>query len=286
MSGKFGLIVCIGILVLILFLYFKFVKHIRCGCMTLITGGVKTGKSTLSVATSIREFRIVHFKWRIRYFFCKILRKPLPEEPYYYSNVPIKVKGYHVLELDHLLRKKRLHYKSVVYIQEAALVCDSQLIRSQDINNNLNLFFCLFGHETRGGKIFIDCQSITNLHYGIKRNMSNYVYIHHIKKIPFFILCYVRELIHSEDNNNINVFTKDIEEDLKFILIPKSTWKKFDAYSFSSLTDYLDSKAVKKDITDKDLKVENVISFRPEFNMSVAQLIEKEKKQRSENEKR
>ena len=124
MSSRIGLYICIGLLILILFLYFKFVKHIRCGCLTLITGGVKTGKSTLSVATSIREYRITLFRWYIRKFFCKIFRKPIPEMPLYYSNVPIKVKNYHVLELDHLLRKKRLNYKSVVYIQEAALVCE------------------------------------------------------------------------------------------------------------------------------------------------------------------
>lgn len=282
MSNTILTFVLIAIAILLLFLYFKYIKHIKVGCITLVTGGVKTGKSTLSVATALREYRFAMFHWHIDRFFCKLFKKSIPEMPLFYSNVPIKVKNFRQLELDHLLRKKRFAYKSVVYMQEASLLADSQLIKDKDINNSLMLFFKLFGHETKGGKLIIDTQSICDVHYSLKRSLSNYVYIHHIKKIPFFVLCYVREMIHSEDNSSVNVFNQDVEEDLKIILVPKSVWKKFDCYSFSSLTDALNKDSLK--LKHKKLKVMEVVSFRPEFNISVKEL-EHLTAQRSENEK-
>lgn len=267
MSDKIALFICIAALIFVLFLYFKFIKHLKIGCICLVTGGVKTGKSTLSVATALREYRIALFRWKIKSFFCNLFRKPIPEKPLFYSNVPIKVNNFVPLELAHLLREKRFNYKSVVYLQEASLLCDSQLIKDKDLNNKLMLFFKLFGHETKGGKLIIDTQSICDTHYSLKRSLSNYVYIHHIQKIPFFVICYVRELMHSEDNSTINVVTKDVEEDLKRIIVPKSVWKKFDCYCLSSFTDYLNNNSNTKKVDD--LKVSEMVSFRPEFNFNV-----------------
>lgn len=277
-----GLIILIGLIIFAIFLYFKFVKHLKIGCICLVTGGVKTGKSTLSVATALREYRIALFNWRIKKIFCKIFHKQVPEMPLFYSNVPIEVKNFVPLQLKHLLREKRFNYKSIVYIQEASLLCDSQLIKDKDLNNKLMLFFKLFGHETHGGKLIIDTQSICDTHYSLKRSLSNYIYIHHIKKIPFFIVCYVRELMHSEDNSTVNVVTKDVEEDLKRIIISKRVWKKFDCYSLSSFTDFLDKDG--KTVKINKLKVNEMVSFRPEFNFSVSEMQSNLK--RSENEKR
>lgn len=261
-------ILCIAFIILCVFLYFKLFKHLVIGCICLITGGVKTGKSTLSVWLAVSEYRKALIRYYIKLFFCKLLHKPLPEKPLLYSNIPLKrVKNYVPLELAHLLREKRVNYKSVVYIQEASLVCDSQLIKDKDLNNRLMLFFKLFGHESRGGKLIIDTQSICDTHYSLKRSLSNYIYIHHLIKIPFFVILYVRELMHSEDNSTINVAIRDVDEDLKRIIIPKSVWKKFDCYCLSSFTDYLDADSKPKKVDS--LKVEQMISFRPEFNMSV-----------------
>lgn len=267
MSDKIAIFICIAVFIFLLFLYFKFIKHLKIGCICLVTGGVKTGKSTLSVATALREYRIALFRWNVKKFFAKLFKKEIPEMPLFYSNVPIKVKNFVPLELAHLLREKRFNYKSVVYLQEASLLCDSQLIKDKDLNNKLMLFFKLFGHETKGGKLIIDTQSICDTHYSLKRSLSNYVYIHHIQKIPFFVICYVRELMHSEDNSTINVVTKDVEEDLKRIIVPKSVWKKFDCYCLSSFTDYLNNNSKTQKVDD--LKVSEMVSFRPEFNFNV-----------------
>ena len=79
--------------------------------------------------------------------------------PLIYSNVPLAM-PYVPLTDDLLLRKKRFVYGSVIYVQEASLVADSQLIRDMDVNERLMLFNKLIGHETKGGVIIYDTQCI------------------------------------------------------------------------------------------------------------------------------
>jgi len=283
-------ILFIAFIILCIFLYFKLFKRIVVGAICIITGGVKTGKSTLSVWLATQDYKRVLFKWKVKKFFCSVLKKPIPEMPLLYSNVPLKkVKNYTPLKLEHLLRQERLKYKSIVYIQEASLVCDSQLIKDKDLNNSLMLFFKLFSHMTHGGRLYVDSQQIADTHYSLRRSMSNYIYIHHMIKIPFFVILYVREMLHSEDNSVVNVAIRDVDEDLKRIIVPKSVWKKFDCYCMSSLTDYLDVNSKVEKV--KNLKVENVISFRPEFNISVSDvkrryLIKKQQRSDYENSKK
>ena len=53
-------------------------------------------------------------------------------------------------------------------------------------------------------------------------------------------MVYVREMFYSEDNSSVNVFNEDVEKTLLRIIVPKSIWKKFDAYCYSKLTDNLE----------------------------------------------
>ena len=121
----------------------------------------------------------------------------------------------------------------------------------------------LIAHETKGGYIFYDTQSIMDNHYAVKRCLSTYFYIHHMRKIPFFCLAWVRELKFSDDNSAVNTFETDIEDTLKLVIIPKKVWKLFDCYCYSALTDHLP-------VVDKTVKVHKfgdkkarkIISFR------------------------
>ena len=53
------------------------------------------------------------------------------------------------------------------------------------------------------------------------------------------MLIYVRELFYSEDSSSVNTFEEDVEQSLLLTIVPKSVWKKFDAYCYSKLTDHL-----------------------------------------------
>lgn len=249
-------ILILVIVAIVLYLVLKYFKTLKIGSLSLVSGGVKTGKTTLAVYLATREYKKAKLRWFVRKLFGK-----KEEEPLLYSNIPLKCK--HVLlDKDYLLRNKRFNYKSVILISEASLFADSQLIRDKDINEQLLLFNKLIGHETKGGVLIYDTQQIQDCHYSIKRSLSSYFYIHHIIKwIPFFIVAYVKEYRYSEDNSVIGTEIEDIEDTLKRVFVPKSVWRKFDCYCYSILTDDLVSKP---DVIDSPatLKAETIPSFR------------------------
>lgn len=237
---QIALIIIIIALIIFLFMFFRLRKIPKCGSLTLVTGGVKCGKSTLSVHLAIRMYRKVLFRWKIYMFLRKVLRfLPVKEKPLFYSNVPIAGINYVPVTEALLLREERFAYRSIIYIQEASLIADSQMCKDMDTNERLLYFNKLIGHETRGGSIIYDTQSIQDCHYAIKRSVSSYLWIHHNMKIPFFVLVYVREMFYSEDGTGVNVFNEDVEKTLLRVIVPKIVWKRFDSYCYSKLTDDL-----------------------------------------------
>ena len=84
-----GVIVFILILIAIFsvwIIYKKNFKRIIIGAVVLITGGVKVGKSLLSVYLAEKEFKSRHRSW---WFKTKVLGKDDIEEPLFYTNVPV-----------------------------------------------------------------------------------------------------------------------------------------------------------------------------------------------------
>lgn len=265
--SKFIYILIILIALFILYRILKKFKVPKIGSLCLVTGGVKTGKSTLSVAIACSEHKSRVRKTKFSNFFRKLLKKPLKELPLLYSNVPLACPYVQITE-DLLMRRERFVYGSVIYIQEASLVADSQLIKDKDINEQLLLFNKLIGHETKGGVLIYDTQCVADNHYSIKRCLSEYFYIHHLTKwLPFVLIAHVQETRYSDDGTIITTENEDIENKLKKVIISKKTWKYFDCYSYSCLTDNLPVKSdiVKNNLQTKDLKARKIISFRPNF---------------------
>lgn len=263
-NSSFSFVLTMLILGLVCFVAYKildFFKFPKVGAMCLISGGVKTGKSTFGVALSIREYKNAHRMWRIKKALCKMFDRKEPEEPLLYSNIPLAV-PYVPLTTDIILRKKRVRYKSVIYICEASLVADSMSFRNMELNDRILLFNKLIGHSTQGGKVIYDTQSIADCHMGVKKCLSDYFYIHHLVKwLPGLLIAYIREERYSYDGSVVNTYDKDVEDCLTRVVIPKSTWKKFDCYCYSSLTDGLDveDKVIKN---APSLKIDKIISFK------------------------
>lgn len=262
------------LLIILVILYFKFIrkwKVPKLNAIVMFTGGVKCGKSSLSVYTAVSNYKKRLRLWHIRKFFRKMFFiKKQEDMPLLYSNVPLNVKfGYVFVTTDLLLRKKRFVYGSVVYLQEMSLVADSMLIRDGHINCELQLFVKLFGHETRGGLLVLDTHCIADNHFSVKRGISSYFYIHHLVRwLPFVLVAKVNELYYSDDGNLTNINCNgDIEDNLKTIVFPKRVWKWFDSYSYSSLTDNLP--VVNNVVNADSLKVDKVVSFRKEFNFDL-----------------
>lgn len=250
-----------------LFIRFRFFKFPKLSAVTLVTGGVKTGKSALTVFMAIRNYKRSVLAWRIKKVFCVIFRRPVPERPLLYSNIPLFKIKYVPVTRDHLLRKVRFAYKSTVILDEVSLVADSMLIKDKKVNSELLLFFKLFGHSTRGGKLFCCSHCISDLHFSLKRTTSSYFYVHDLRKLPFFSITHVREERYSDDGTVVNSYDTDTEKSLLRIMFLNSYLKKYDCYCYSVLTDSLPVPSDTTYITNPALlKSDNIVSFRSEFS--------------------
>lgn len=259
------LLLLIGVFLLWFFVFRK-MKKINLGAVTTVVGGVKSGKSAVSVHLAIRQYRRNHFSWRVKRFFCKLFRRSLPEEPLLYSNIPLAKYPYVPLTTDVLLRKKRIRYKSVILMDEASLIADSMLIKDQKTSAELLLFCKLIGHESRGGNLIINSHCISDLHFAMKRTTSTYYYINDLRKFPFICVSHCREERYSDDGSTINVYNEDVSETMLNIWFPKSVFKLYDCYAFSVLTDSLRvSSDVVRHSKKDSLKVTEICSFRDVF---------------------
>lgn len=260
-------LILIAVIVIVCIVGGKFLSKFKVpkiGAMAMVTGGVKCGKTTLSVCLAMKNYKRALRSVRLHNYFRKLFGADLIEEPLLYSNIPLAV-PYVPLTRSLLLRQERFNYGSVILVSEASLVADSQLIGDKVLNQSLLEFNKLIGHETKGGCIIYDTQTIADCHYSIKRCLSEYFYVHHIVKwIPFFMLMYVREDRYSEDGSIISVNDKDVEETLQRVIIPKRIWKVFDRYCYSLMTDDLPvCDGVVKLEKDVPLKLDDIVSFRP-----------------------
>lgn len=227
--------------------------------IVLTTGAVKSGKSLNTIAGAIKEHRKRHILWKIKkYFGIK------EEEPLLYSNIPLKYPHVKLTE-KHMLRETRFNYKPVVLLDEFALIADSMEWRDKEKNEKLLKFFKLFGHETKGGKLFINTQSIEDCHYAVKRCISRYYYIAKtIKWIPFiviqkYVICGYNELQQGSDTQNgITASEKHYTK-----IIGKWYYKKYDRYCYSILTDelYEKPKVIQR---AKSLKTSDILTIKGE----------------------
>ena len=272
--------------------YRKNFKRLKVPSVCLITGGVKTGKSLLSTKLAIKDYRSRHRKWWIKTKFFNFKKKKI-EEPLFYTNTFIQFNGYNpnkkksffnkphrlsdnikMIELKHLLREKRFNYGSVVYIQESSLMSDNQDFQDKERNAELSMFNKLFGHETRGGVLYYDTQSVLDNHYSIKRVVSTFFFIQKSLNLFLFRVLYVREFINMDIGENN--FNDDVDETTRKVLIGRWWYKRYDRYYFSYLTDKLRHTSIKPKLYKGGLT-----SFNPLY----VQLSLKNKKGKIRNEK-
>lgn len=258
------------ILAVILFCVFVHsIKRLNYGNLTLISGGVKTGKTMLSVYLVLKTYRKQLLKWRLKCFFCRLRRRDIPEKPLIYSNMPLACE-YSPLTLNLITGVTRFRFGSVVYYNEMSLIAGSKDIRDEDLNDFLLQFFKLCAHETHGGYFFIDTQSPQDMHYTLKRSLSTYYFIIRKVRLPFFNLIWLRENLLVDGENTVAIDTmQDPQDNLVeggkkqyFRLIPHRIWKYYDQYAYSILTDFLpvDSFTLKPD--RKHLKIIRLIRCR------------------------
>lgn len=251
----------------IFFVYFKFFyKRLKLPNVYLVTGGVKTGKSFISVALAVKTYKKNVRIYYIKCFLAKVFKKNKPEKPMLYSNIKLRNVAYNLLTLPIIERTERIPYKSVVLIDEASLLADSMSYKNEDLNEKVMLFVKLFGHSTRGGTCIINTQALKDMHYGFKRCISTYLWIYCKTKLPFITLFKVREMMYSDDNEtSTNVVNSDVEDDTKLLWFFNKYYRYYDCFCYSIFTDNKPVKvdySVKKNGKKSNLKTGYVLSFR------------------------
>lgn len=263
-----GIILIIILAIILLFVVWRFLKVPKLGALTLVSGGVKTGKTALSVHLAIRYYKRALRNYYIARFIFRIGRKlgikkcqKEIEKPLLYSNIPLGKVDYVPLTDDILQRKKRTTYKSIIFIDEMSLVADSMLYKDLELNERLMFFHKLIGHATRGGKLIVDTQSLNDLHYSTERTLSSFIYVHRLIKLPFISLMYLREeRFNSMQGVSTNIYDSDIEDSMKLYFLPNSVFKRYDQYAYSYLTDDLPIENNTRKATT--LKANNILSFK------------------------
>lgn len=265
------LIIC-GLVFAVLAIYFIiWMKRLRYGNLTLVTGGVKTGKTQLTVCLAIKKYRKQLAKWRRK---CRKARRnyePLPEKPLLYSNMPIGRKGdsYAPLTLDLVTCKERFRYGSVIYYNEASLIAGSKDIKNEELNDHLLKFFKLIAHYTMGGYLFLDTQSPQDVHYTIKRSLSTYYDIWRRITLPFVSLLWIRENKLVDGENTVAIDTQvDPQDSIAdggkrqyFRFVRNKWWKYYDQYAYSCQVSDLPI-ADEQVIVSDDKKVYSLIRCR------------------------
>lgn len=292
-GGLIFLLLLLGAIVFLLIYIRKKFKQLDLPSVFFVSGEVKSGKSLLSVHLAIKEYKRALRRWYIRKWLVKMFFPKRYHEhydywdeykannfvptrdidwqydelpPMLYSNLHLAYTNYNPLTIDIIERKVRIPNKSVVLIDEVSLFADSQLFKDKITNNKLMMFFKLYGHYSHGGKLIINSQAIGDCHYSLKRCMGSYLYIQDRKQFPLISILWVRQMIYSDDGSSINVVDKDLELDLRKVLIFNFTYKKYDCYALSVFTDYMPYQ-VKYDIEKKDkhdsLKSTFVVTLNP-----------------------
>ena len=254
----------IGVVAFIVWRLVRRFKSPKCAALTFVNGGVKTGKTAFALHLAYSNYKGSHRAWKIQCFFCKLFKKDLPEEPLFYSNIPVAF-PYVPLTKKHLLRQVRFNYGSTVFVSEFSLLADKNLFKflSPEELKSVSLFFKLFGHETKGGKFFSDSQALGDICIEFRRNIAQYFYVHHLEKhVPFLLFFKVREERYSEDNSVLSMYDEDTEDTLKTVMTTKRLWKLYDQYCYSVLTDNLPvDNSVVDGATLPDLKARYIVSF-------------------------
>lgn len=290
--------------IILLVLWVKFIKVPKLNNINFISGSLGTGKSFLTCRFGLSKFywrvKMQNFRRKLVYyhlplpkrfknkiyneediqFYCDIpydfddknhlLKKKFKLKQFdLISSISQKKKIYHKcvaqqITKDHILRKKRFNYKSVVVFDEISVLIDQFDFDDKIVNEKLNLFFKLFRHETKGGLLIINSQSINDCHFSLKNCLNQYFYIHHKKKLLFGMLLYIQELAYSNDNSVVNVNQGDLEEKakLKLLWVSKKYFRYYDTYTHSWLTDYCQCDNEKFNLEKNGLKSRDIWTLK------------------------
>lgn len=265
------LIVLIILLVLFLIVYLKWFKVPKMKNVIFVDGSLGTGKSALTVCLAIRMYKrqVRHHKFRLFFSHLPLFKRwKNDEKPLLYSNIKLRGIDYVPLTKDLLVRKNvRYAYKSVVILDEFSLIADQNMYgkKFEEVTERMSEFFKLFRHQTKGGYMFINSQSTSDLNFTLKSVLSDYFYIHSKSSrfVPLIQVLKVQECRYSRDNSSLQVNIDDVEDNLKIMVMLKKWFRYYDTYCHSIFTDMLPVyDDIKHNYKGDSLKTDNLVTYK------------------------
>lgn len=209
------------------------------------TGSLGSGKSLNSTNTAVVLLRRQRAAVRWYNLFHPRHKK---EKPMLYSNIPIRIgfKEYSLkLTNEHLLMKKRIVPKSVVYLDEVDQFASQLEWKNPNLarinsksGGNFDEFVRLFRHYTYGGYLVFNTQSIDNVVLNIRRRMGSYVNLMNCRTfgIPIiaprlFYVCKCRHISISEDIKTVEEKNKEDNYSNLYGFMP--LFRRYDTYCYS-----------------------------------------------------
>lgn len=240
-------LILILIIILVIFIIIKNYKK-KYDTIVAFTGGLGSGKSLLSVQTSIKLLRKNrNYVWRqnnIWRYLKKIKspKKPLQpilEKPMLYSSIPIYFRCHFwnkkewsiKLEEEHLLLIKKLGFKAVVFIDEIGSFANQFQYKNSNILDNFNEFIRLFRHYTKGGYLVVNDQCSENIVLEVRRRINQVYNLMSFRHIWFIYWVKVRNISISEEIKTIEENNKENNMSTMFGIMPSK--KTYDTYCYS-----------------------------------------------------
>ena len=236
------------ILFVALFLLIKYFKNIRLDYLMLFSGGIGTGKTSLSVAQTFYILRKIYLIW-VKNLFSKdrkdyIVLSSFPigkwdkKKNKRYIRIFFKKIWCYDLDLDILTLQKRVPQYEIIYIVDEFSNLASQFdYNSPIVKDNLDEFFRNFRHYHKGKAYFIAIdQCSQNIFLQVRRRASYCYNLIHFFKVPLLPICiwqYRKILISDEVQNTIETEKATQEtEILKFVRFV-NPFKWYDSYCMS-----------------------------------------------------
>lgn len=273
-------------LIIIIVIIFKILKpyFIKYDTTILFCGGLGSGKTLNSVKVAITMYKKNLLKWKIKKYYIKATnklkqlnyctklkifkikdpKKPqlkcIPEEPLFYSTIPIQInKKRQSIKLtrEHLILEKRINQKSIVLIDELPNIVNQFNWSLEIVQNNLNEFITYFRHYI-DGYLIVNGQAVSEIVKQVRVKLNSYYWCYNFQKFIFFFYR-VRILNNQISENQVSLSSEFIEDNTKWTygILPR---KKYNSRAYKHRYDKL-LNSTNEEYTSPDLTTNKIIRF-------------------------